>query len=77
MFNVKISLFSSTRELEHKIDLMHDKVIECAMYFKEAIAIFLKEKRSSAYRRAKKSKTLNLRPMICAVKLKAAYMRKI
>ena len=54
MFNVKISLFSSTRELEHKIDLMHDKVIECAMYFKEAIAIFLKEKRSSAYRRASK-----------------------
>ena len=54
MFNVKISLFSSTRELEHKIDLMHDKVIECAMYFKEAIAIFLKEKRSLSYRRASK-----------------------
>ena len=51
MFNVKISLFSGTRELEHKIDLMHDKVIECAMYFKEAFAIFLKEKRSPAYRR--------------------------
>ena len=54
MFNVKISLFSSTRELEHKIDLMHDQVIECAMYFKEAIAIFLKEKRSPSYRRASK-----------------------
>lgn len=54
MFNVKISLFSSTRELEHKIDLMHDNVIECAMYFKEAIAIFLKEKRSPSYRRASK-----------------------
>ena len=54
MFNVKISLFSSTRELEHTIDLMHDKVIECAMYFKEAIAIFLKEKRSPSYRRASK-----------------------
>ena len=54
MFNVKISLFSSTRELEHKIDLMHDKVIECASYFTDAIAIFLKEKRSPSYRRASK-----------------------
>lgn len=54
MFNVKISLFSGTRELEHKIDLMHDKVIECAMFFKEAFAIFLKEKRSLSYRRASK-----------------------
>ncbi|MDO4161527.1 MAG: DUF47 family protein [Pseudomonadota bacterium] len=54
MFNVKISLFSGTRELEHKIDLMHDKVIESAMYFKEAFAIFLKEKRSTSYRRASK-----------------------
>lgn len=54
MFNVKISLFSSTRELENKIDTMHDKVIECAMYFKEAFDIYIKEKRSPAYRRASK-----------------------
>ena len=33
---------------------MHDKVIECAMFFKEAFAIFLKEKRSPSYRRASK-----------------------
>ncbi len=54
MFNVKISMFSGTRELEQKIDLMHDKIIESAMYFKEAFSIYLKEKRSPAYRRASK-----------------------
>jgi len=54
MFNVKISLFSGTRELENKIDEMHDKVIESAMYFKEAFEIYRKEKRSPAYRRASK-----------------------
>lgn len=59
MFNVKISLFSGTRELERKIDEMHDKVIESAMYFKEAFEIYMREKRSSAYRRAsKKIKTI-------------------
>ncbi len=54
MFNVKISLFSGTRELENKIDEMHDKVIECSMYFKEAFEIYVKEKRSPNYRRASK-----------------------
>lgn len=54
MFNIKLSVFSATRELEQKIDAMHDKVIECSMYFKEAIDTFLKEKRSQNYRRISK-----------------------
>ena len=51
MFNVKFSLFSGTRELEQKIDEMHDKVLESSLYFKEAFEIYLKEKRSDNYRR--------------------------
>ena len=54
MFNIKLSVFSATRELEQKIDAMHDKVIEFSMYFKEAIDTFLKEKRSQNYRRISK-----------------------
>lgn len=54
MFNVKNLMFSGTRELEQKIDEMHDKIIECALYFKEAFDIYLKEKRSDNYRRASK-----------------------
>jgi predicted phosphate transport protein (TIGR00153 family) len=54
MFNVKFSLFSGTRELEQKIDEMHDKVLESSLYFKEAFEIYLKEKRSDNYRRASK-----------------------
>ena len=54
MFNVKFSLFSGTRELEQKIDEMHDKVLECSLYFKEAFEIYLKEKRSPDYRRVSK-----------------------
>lgn len=54
MFNVKISLFSGTRELENKIDEMHDKIIESSLYFKEAFEIYIKEKRSQNYRRTSK-----------------------
>lgn len=54
MFNLKLSIFSATRELEQKIDEMHDKVIECAMFFQEAFNIYLKEKRSTNYRRVSK-----------------------
>lgn len=49
MFNVKISLFARTRELEHSIDRIHDKIIEMAMVFKEAVNIYLKERRSEEY----------------------------
>ncbi|MEE6208012.1 MAG: DUF47 family protein [Alphaproteobacteria bacterium] len=54
MFNIKLSMFSATRDLEQKIDEMHDKVIECSMYFKEAFDTFIKEKRSQNYRRISK-----------------------
>lgn len=54
MFNVKISLFSHTKELEQKIDMLHDKIIEVAMVFKKAVTVFLKEKRSSDYRKLSK-----------------------
>jgi predicted phosphate transport protein (TIGR00153 family) len=59
MFNLKISLFARTRELEHLIDRQHDKIIEMAMMFKDAIDIYLKEKRSESYRQtSKKIKTI-------------------
>lgn len=54
MFNIKISLFARTRDLEHRIDRLHDKIIEMAMVFKEAIDIYLKEQRSDTYRRSSK-----------------------
>lgn len=54
MFNVKISLFSHTKELEQKIDMLHDKIIEAAMVFKKAVDVYLKEKRSTAYRKLSK-----------------------
>lgn len=54
MFNVKISLFARTRDLEHTIDCLHDKIIEMTMVFKEAINIYLKEQRSDNYRKTSK-----------------------
>jgi len=54
MFNVKISLFARTRELEHSIDGLHDKIIEMTMVFKEAVGIYLKELRSEKYRQISK-----------------------
>ncbi|MBQ8672389.1 MAG: DUF47 family protein [Alphaproteobacteria bacterium] len=54
MFNIKLSIFSTTRDLEQKIDQMHDKVIESSMFFKEAFDIYMREKRSSNYRRVSK-----------------------
>ncbi len=54
MFDVKISLFSRTKELERKIDVLHDKITEVAMVFKKAVNVFLKEKRSSEYRKLSK-----------------------
>jgi len=54
MFDVKISLFSRTKELERKIDALHDKITEVAMVFKKAVNVFLKEKRSTEYRKLSK-----------------------
>ncbi|MBQ7304435.1 MAG: DUF47 family protein [Alphaproteobacteria bacterium] len=54
MFNVKWSLFSQTHELEQKIDVLHDKIIEISMVFKKAVNVYLKEKRSAEYRHLSK-----------------------
>ena len=54
MFNVKITLFSNTKELEQKIDMLHDKIIEAAMVFKKAVNVYLQEKRSTDYRKLSK-----------------------
>ena len=54
MFNVKISLFARTKDLEHTIDKLHDKIIEMTIEFKEAVDIYLKEKRSDNYRKTSK-----------------------
>ena len=54
MFHIKFSLFSHTKELEEKIDELHDKIIEISMVFKKAVRLFLKEKRSKDYRKLSK-----------------------
>lgn len=54
MFHVKFSLFSQTKQLEQKIDLMLDKMIEVALVFKKATEVYLKEKRSAKYRKLSK-----------------------
>ena len=54
MFHVKVSLFSHTKELEHKIDELHDKIVEISMVFKKAVHLFLQEKRSDNYRKLSK-----------------------
>ncbi|MBE6451379.1 MAG: DUF47 family protein [Alphaproteobacteria bacterium] len=54
MFNLKISLFSHTKELEQKIDTLHDKILEISLVFKKAVNVYLKEKRSSEYRHLSK-----------------------
>ncbi len=55
MFNVKISLFSQTKALENKIDLLHDKIIDMAMTFRQALNIFIVEKRNEEYRHLNKT----------------------
>lgn len=54
MFNIKMSLFARTRELEHIIDRLHDKIIEISMVFRDAIDIYLNEGRSDNYREISK-----------------------
>jgi predicted phosphate transport protein (TIGR00153 family) len=54
MFNVKISLFARTKELEHSIDKLHDKIIEMTIEFRDAVDIYLKEKGSDNYRKTSK-----------------------
>ena len=54
MFNLKISLFSRTKELENKIDLLHDKIIDMAMNFRQAMNVFVNSKRNTEYKKLNK-----------------------
>lgn len=54
MFHIKFSLFSHSKDLEQKIDMLHDKIIEISMVFNKAVKVFLKEKRSDEYRKLSK-----------------------
>lgn len=48
------ALFSHTKELERKIDELHNKMIDMSMLFKKAVSLFLKEKRSNNYKKLSK-----------------------
>ncbi len=54
MFNIKFSLFSHTQELESQIDLLHDKIIDMSMNFRQAMSVFLVESRSEEYKKLNK-----------------------
>ena len=54
MFGIKISLFSSAKTLETKIDSFHDKVIDAAMTFHKSISIYLEEGRSEDFKKNNK-----------------------
>ncbi len=51
MFHIRASIFSSTKKLENKIDMFHDKVLDAAMTFNKSIRIYLKEKRSEEFKK--------------------------
>lgn len=51
MFHIHASIFSSTKKLENKIDMFHDKVLDAAMTFNKSIRIYLKEKRSEEFKK--------------------------
>ena len=54
MLSKNFSLFSKTKELESKIDLFHDKMIDATMTFKKAIKIYLASGRSDEYKKVNK-----------------------
>ena len=54
MFHLHLSLFSKTRALEQKIDSFHDKLIEASMTFSKAVKTYLKEQRSTEFRKISK-----------------------
>ena len=60
-----MSLFARTRELEHIIDRLHDKIIEITMVFKDAIDIYLRERRSENYRQISKRLKLSSTIRMC------------
>ena len=54
MFHVNFSLFSQTKALENKIDMFHDKLLDAAMTFKKAVAVYLEQKRSDDFKKISK-----------------------
>ncbi len=46
--------FSKTKDLENKIDLFHDKILEASMCFQKGMKEYLSEKRSPTYRKINK-----------------------
>jgi peptide deformylase len=54
MFHINFSLFSQTKALENKIDMFHDKLLDAAMTFKKAVAIYLEQQRSDEFKKASK-----------------------
>ncbi len=54
MFHLNLSLFSKTKNLENKIDMFHNKLLDAAMTFKKAVRVFLDEGRSENYKKLSK-----------------------
>ena len=54
MFHIHLSLFSKTKALEADIDNFHDKLIDAATAFTQAIKIYLKEGRCQDFRKHSK-----------------------
>lgn len=54
MFHIHLSLFSKTKALEVDIDNFHDKLIDAATAFTQAIKIYLKEGRCQDFRKHSK-----------------------
>lgn len=54
MFHINFSLFAQTKALENKIDMFHDKLLDAAMTFKKAVAIYLEQQRSDEFKKASK-----------------------
>ncbi|MFI3241635.1 MAG: DUF47 family protein [Alphaproteobacteria bacterium] len=54
MFKINFSAFSKTKDLENKIDLFHDKLLDVSMTFKKAVKEYLAEKRSPNYKKNNK-----------------------
>ncbi len=54
MFHLNLSLFSQTKALELKTDMFHDKLLDAAMTFKNAVKVYLEEKRGDNFRKQSK-----------------------
>ena len=54
MFHIHLSLFSKTKALESDIDKFHDKLIDASMVFTQAVKIYMKEGRSTDFKKHSK-----------------------